>query len=300
MIDLHCHSTASDGRLSPSELVTRALERGLSALALTDHDTVGGLDEFHRAGKEKGLETISGVEVSATFPKGTMHILGLLIDPKHAGFREFLGKLAEGRKVRNPQIIDKLRELGMDITMAEVEAEAGLKDDGPGGGAVDKSVGRPHIASVLIRKGYAKDKQEVFDKLLAKGAPAYFSRFTASPEESIAQIHAAGGLAVLAHPPYLLKEENEVEMDSIVGGLKTMGLDGIEVLYSTHSPHQTHFIAGLAQKYDLAPSGGSDFHGEPAVKAGDVAIDLGVGKGNLKISDEILANLKRLQAVRNR
>jgi predicted metal-dependent phosphoesterase TrpH len=188
--------------------------------------------------------------------------------------------------------------MGMDITMEEVEIEAGMKDDGPGGGAVDKSVGRPHIASVLIRKGYAKDKQEVFDKFLAKGAPAYFSRFTASPEESIKQIHAAGGVAILAHPPYLLKEENDAEMDAIVGGLKAAGLDGIEVHYSTHTPKQTEFISGLAKKYSLLPSGGSDFHGEPAVKAGDVAIDLGVGKGNLRIPDEILENFKKLKASR--
>lgn len=291
-IDLHCHSTASDGRLSPTQVVEKAAGLGLKALALTDHDTVGGIEEFLKAGRSAGLETIPGVEVSAQFAKGTMHIVGLFVDPAHGEFRAFLKKLADGRKIRNPQIVKKLNEQGVQITMAEVEEEAGLRDDGPGGGAIDKSVGRPHIASLLIKKGYVKDKQEAFDKYLAKGASCYVTRFVASPKESIAMIHAAGGVAILAHPPYL-KADDDADMERIVGGLRAEGLDGIEVHYSTHTPEQTALCARLAEKYDLAPSGGSDFHGEPAGGRDGKTVELGTGIGrNLRIPYAVLENLK--------
>jgi len=291
-IDLHCHSTASDGRARPEELIAKAKAIGLRALALTDHDTVAGLEAFSAAGRASGIETVPGVEVSAESKKGTMHILGLLVNPAHASFKEFLGQLAAGRKVRNPQIVDKLCELGLKLTMEEVELEAGVKDDGPGGGAIDKSVGRPHIAAVLIKKGYVKDKQEAFDKYLAKGAPAYFSRFTASPEESIRQIHAAGGLAVLAHPHYL--SSDAAELEQLVGKLKEAGLDGIEVFYSTHTREQTALSQKLAQQFDLVPSGGSDFHGEQG-RSG-VSVELGSGiERNLAIPYSILEGLKARQ-----
>jgi len=298
-IDLHCHSTASDGRLAPEEVVALAVKKNLRALALTDHDTVGGIAAFQQAGAAAGLETIPGVEVSAEFTKGTMHIVGLFVDIGNASFLAFLKQLADGRKVRNPQIVNKLNELGMQITMAEVEAEAGIKDDGPGGGAIDKSIGRPHIAGVLIKKGYVKDKQDAFDKYLAKGAACYFSRFVASPAESIRQIHAAGGVAILAHPPYLMKQWDPVELETIVRDLKAAGLDGIEVHYSTHSPEQTRVIAELADKLGLVPSGGSDFHGEPAGGRGGKTVELGTGLGgNLAIPYAVLERLKAVRATR--
>jgi 3',5'-nucleoside bisphosphate phosphatase len=176
-IDLHCHSTASDGRLTPAQLVDMAKRHGLKALALTDHDTVAGLAMFHAAGRKRGLETVSGVEVSADFEKGSMHLLGLLVQTGSQEFRTFLKRLSDGRKVRNPQIIQKLNELGLAITMREVEAEAGIPPQGYGGGAIDKNVGRPHIATVLIRKGYVKTRQEAFDHFLGKGKAAYAPRF---------------------------------------------------------------------------------------------------------------------------
>ncbi|HYF51017.1 MAG TPA: PHP domain-containing protein [Planctomycetota bacterium] len=295
-IDLHCHSTASDGRLTPAQLVERAKQRNLRALALTDHDTVAGLGMFHQAGKKFGVETISGVEVSAEFAKGTMHMLGLFVDPQHQAFRAFLKKLAEGRKIRNPQIVAKLNELGMAITMEEVEAEAGVKDNGPGGGAIDKSIGRPHIAAVLIKKGYVRTKQEAFDKYLAKGASAYFPRFVASPQDSIEQIRSAGGLAILAHPPYL-KAESDAELDAIIKDLKDKGLDGIEVWYSTHTPQQTEVCFALAKKYELLATGGSDFHGEPARGGGIVDLGLGVN-GPLNIAYSTVEKLKERRASR--
>lgn len=291
-IDLHCHSTASDGRLTPAQLVDMAKHRGLSALALTDHDTVAGLAMFHDHGKKRGLDTISGVEVSADFEKGTMHILGLFVDPYHQEFRAFLKQLADGRKVRNPQIIAKLNDLGMKISMREVEQEAGMLDNGPGGGAIDKSVGRPHIAAVLIRKGYVASKQEAFDKYLAKGKPAYVERFVVTPAESIRQIHNADGLAILAHPFYL-KAESEPELDSIVSDLKNKGLDGIEVHYSTHTVEQRELAQKIAEKYGLLQSGGSDFHGEDG--RGGTRVDLGTG-----INNSLCVPLELLEKMRDR
>ena len=295
-IDLHCHSTASDGRLTPAQLVDMAKHRGLSALALTDHDTVAGLAMFHAHGKKRGLETISGVEVSADFEKGSMHILGLFVDTANQEFRAFLKQLSDGRKVRNPQIVNKLNDLGMDMTMREVEQEAGMADNGPGGGAIDKCVGRPHIAAVMIRKGFVANKQEAFDKYLAKGKPAYIPRFVATPAESIRQIHNAEGLAILAHPFYL-KAESEQEMEGIIGDLKEKGLDGIEVYYSTHTPDQKAHAAALAEKFDLLPSGGSDYHGEDG--RGGTRVDLGTGVNNtLHVPYEVLENIKTRRKIR--
>jgi 3',5'-nucleoside bisphosphate phosphatase len=295
-IDLHCHSTASDGRLTPQQVIEKAKSIGLKAIALTDHDTVAGLGSFHTAGKQHGIETISGVEISADYESGTMHIVGLFVDTQNQGFRAFLKQLAEGRKIRNPQIVNKLNALGMAITMEEVEEEAGIAGAGVGGGAIDKSIGRPHIAAVMIKKGYVKNKQEAFDKFLSKGQPAYITRFGASPEESINQIHSANGLAVLAHPHYL-KAADENEMDQIIGDLKKKGLDGIEVWYSTHTPEQTALCARLAAKHDLVPSGGSDFHGE--VGRSGKSVELGTGiAGGLNIGYEVLEKLKERRAKR--
>ena len=290
-IDLHCHSTASDGRLTPVQLIELGKKLELRAIALTDHDTVAGLRAFHDAGRAQGIETISGVEISAEYPRGTMHIVGLFVDTQSQALRSFLKKLSDGRKVRNPQIVNRLHELGLEITMQEVEEEAGCLDSGPDGSPGDnKSVGRPHIAAVMIRKGYVKTKQDAFDKFLAKGRPAYFTRFAATPEETIQEIHSAGGLAVLAHPPYL-KAKDEAELDGIVGELKSKGLDGIEVWYSTHTPEDTANSARLAAKYGLVSSGGSDFHGEAG--RGNTTCELGSGVGgNLCIPYAVLEKLK--------
>jgi predicted metal-dependent phosphoesterase TrpH len=294
-IDLHCHSTASDGRLTPQKLIELASQLQLRALALTDHDTVAGLRTFHDMGKAHGVETISGVEISAEYSRGTMHIVGLFVDTASQAFRSFLKNLSEGRKIRNPQIVQRLNELGMDITMQEVEEEAGCVDNGTGGGALDaKSVGRPHIAAVMIRKGFVKTKQEAFDKFLSKGRPAYFTRFAASPQETIEQIHSASGMAILAHPPYL-KARDEAELEHIVGDLKKDGMDGIEVYYSTHTPEETALCLRMATKFDLAVSGGSDFHGE--VGRGNTNVELASGvNNNVCIPYSVLEKLKERRA----
>jgi hypothetical protein len=223
-------------------------------------------------------------------------MLGLFVDSQNQLFRSFLKQLAEGRRVRNPQIIKCLNDLGMAITMDEVEAEAGVPNGGIASHPTGKSVGRPHIAAVLIKKGYVKTKQEAFDRFLAKGQPAYVSRFVASSEESINQIHSARGLAILAHPPYLLPKD-EAELESTVRDLKAKGLDGLEVYFSTHTADQTAMCLRVAKKLDLVISGGSDFHGE--LGRGGAVVELGAGvNNNLSIPYDVLATLKKRHASR--
>ena len=188
-IDLHTHTTASDGSLSPSELVKAAADARLLAVAITDHDTIEGVEEAAQAGSDIGIEVVPGVEVSAEYSPGQMHIVGLFIDHHNQELGTWLSGIQGGRDTRNPRIIARLQELGLPITMDEVVKVAG-----------EGSVGRPHIARVMVAKGFVDDTQEAFDKYLAKGAPAYFDRLRATPEDSIRRIHSAGGLAILAHP----------------------------------------------------------------------------------------------------
>jgi len=281
--------------LTPAQLVERAKHLGLKAVALTDHDTVAGLGLFQTAGQARDLETIPGVEISTDYPTGTMHLLGLLIDSQNQGFRAFLKQLADGRQVRNPQIVERLKQLGLAITMEEVEAEAGVSNAGiEGVGLSEKSIGRPHIAAVLIRKGYAESKQAAFDKYLAKGRPAYVPRFLASAEESINQIHSASGLAILAHPPYIMAKDDE-ELERIVGELKRKGLDGIEVYFSTHTREQTALCERLAREFGLVVTGGSDFHGD--LGRGGTRVELGSGVNDkLCVSYELVEKLKEYKA----
>ena len=275
-IDLHTHSTASDGSLSPLQLVRYAAEKKLRALALTDHDCVDGLDEAAAEGDRLGIEVIPSVELSADHSGGTMHILGFFVDRRHDGFCGRLRRLQEARRERNPKIIQKLQAQDLKITYEEVVAASG-------GG----QVGRPHFAKVLVQKGYVSSMQEAFERYLKKGAPGYVEKFRFSPKEAIAAIHEAGGVAVLAHP-FTLYKEPSAALDPLLETLSQSGLDGMEVIYSTYSQDQTRYYQEMAEKYHLLPSGGSDFHG--AHKPG---IDLGVGQGRLKIPFELLEPLRK-------
>ncbi|MBI3595634.1 MAG: PHP domain-containing protein [Nitrospirae bacterium] len=275
-IDLHTHSTASDGSLTPMELIRYAATKRLGALALTDHDCVDGLNEAVAEGERLGIEVIPAVELSADHPEGTMHVLGFFINRRHEGFCSRLRRLQEARKERNPKIVQKLQGLGLNITYDEVVAASG-------GG----QVGRPHFAKVLIQKGYVSSMHEAFERYLKKGAPGYVEKFRFSPQEAIAAIHEAGGVAVLAHPFTLYKEPSAM-LDPLLGVLAGNGLDGMEVVYSTYSEEQSRYYRELAEKYHLLASGGSDFHG--AHKPG---IDLGVGMGKLQIPFELLEPLRK-------
>ena len=275
LIDLHVHSAASDGSYAPAEVVRLAKEGGLSAFALTDHDTVEGLPEAVAAGAKLGVEVIPGVEVRARFPGGTMHILGLAIDYTNGHLDERLAVLQRARTERNPQIVAKLNALGIPITMARVEAISG-------GG----QVGRPHIARALLEAGYVDDLQEAFDKYLGWHRPAYVSKFRFPQEEAIAMIRDVQGVPVLAHP-FTLGLGSALALRKLLVELKKAGLAGLEVFYSDHTPEQEALYLKLARELGLLVTGGSDYHG-----ANKPEIALGRMPCQAKLTYELLTALK--------
>ena len=249
-VDLHCHSTASDGTFTPSDVVDLAVRSGLSALALTDHDTIGGVAEAAAAARTAGIDFLPGIEISCDVPKpATMHLLGYGVDPASPVLLELTRRLIEGRNDRNPRIIRKLNELGVAITMQELEAEAN-------GGVI----GRPHIAAILLRKGYVTSIKQAFDKYLAPGGAAYFDKERVSPEQAIILVKQSGGLPVLAHPSQL-RTENDAQLERMVKDLVDLGLVGLEVIHSDHDAAQVEKYSKLADRYGLLKTGGSDFHG---------------------------------------
>jgi predicted metal-dependent phosphoesterase TrpH len=247
-IDLHTHSSYSDGSLSPRQLVQLAKKRGLRAIALTDHDTVAGVEEALEAGKELGVEAVPGVEISAQYPPGTMHILGYYIRASHRELQGALKKLQQARAARNPKIIERLQGLGLKITTTEVLDLSGGQ------------VGRPHIARALVNRGYVSSIDEAFSRYLKKGAIAYVEKFRFPPEEAIAIIRRAGGIAVLAHP-FTLGMAQPDELSQLVHGLAEKGLEGIEVFYPGHTEEMAVIYEDVAKRLGLVCTGGSDFHG---------------------------------------
>lgn len=254
-IDLHAHTTASDGEHSPAALVAMAAEIGLTVLAITDHDTTAGVNEAIDAGKRLGMEVVPGIELSAEPPRtpsgarAQCHILGLLIDPDSSDLLDRLEEVVRNRNTRNQRIVDRMRlELGWDITLAEVEAAAG--------GDV---IARPHFAKVMVRKGYVASVREAFDTYLGKGGKAYVERERLTAAEAIGLIHRAGGVAILAHPNNLKMSPQEAE--DYIRELQDIGLDGIEARYNLHTPEDTARYLALAGRLGLRTSGGSDFHG---------------------------------------
>jgi 3',5'-nucleoside bisphosphate phosphatase len=273
-IDLHLHTTYSDGSHSPQEVIQFAHEAGVTALAITDHDTVESIPEAFTAGEAVGIEIISGIELSSQFEGRETHILGYFFDWQDATLQTRLISQRASRDQRNPRVVEKLNQLGLEISYEEVKNKAGAG-----------SVGRPHIAEVLVAKGYVNSTKEAFDRYLADGAPAYVVRESPDTHEAIAWIREAGGVPVLAHPHWTKRKGPElVEMCST---LKEAGLMGIEVFYSTHTKRQTSEYLELARKLDLLMTGGSDFHG--IAKPG---IYVGRGKGDLKVPDKLLEPLR--------
>ena len=249
-VDLHCHSTASDGTLAPADVVRLAKDSGLVAMALTDHDTVAGLAEAAEAARGLGIEFLPGIEISCEVPRpATMHVLGYGVDRESPPLKELTSQLIAGRDDRNPRIIAKLNELGVAITMEEAEAQAG--------GDV---LGRPHIAAVLLRKGYVSSIKQAFDKYLGQGGAAYFDRDRPSPRRGLELIRQAGGLPVLAHPVQL-RTENDAQLDRIIKDLVDVGLAGLETVHSDHDAGMVEKYGRLADRYGLLKTGGSDFHG---------------------------------------
>lgn len=281
LIDLHSHTTHSDGSATPFELIGQAREAGASAIAITDHDTVTGLGEGRAAAAELGIEFIDGIEISAEYSPGTMHILGYFIDPTATNFNAVLAQLREARERRNPQIAEHLQALGFDIAYEEVERLAG-----------NKVVGRPHFARLLVERGYAASIQDAFNRFLGKGAAAYVEKARLSPAASVSLIHEAGGVAVLAHP-YQLKLASVEDVERLIVELAALGLDGIEAIYSRHSQDERQAYARLAERHGLLVTGGSDYHGT-------YKPDLSIvrGKGDLAVPYELLDEIRRRAAAR--
>jgi predicted metal-dependent phosphoesterase TrpH len=255
-VDLHCHSTASDGTFAPADVVRLAKESGLSALSLTDHDSIGGIAEASAEAGRLGLDFISGIEISCEYPHpGTMHILGYGVDPSSPTLLALTTTLLEGRDNRNPKIIEKLREHGVAITMEEVEVEAKAT-----GANSNKPIGRPHIAAILLRKGYVSSIKQAFDKYLAPGGLAYFDKERLTMAQAMERIIGSGGLPVLAHPVQL-RTENDAQLERVVKDLVDLGLAGLEVIHSDHDAALVEKYTALAGRYNLLKTGGSDFHG---------------------------------------
>ncbi len=261
-IDLHMHSSASDGTFSPSETAELARTEGLCAAALTDHDTVDGVAEFIKACRAEGIEGIAGVEMSASYKK-EMHIVGLFVDENNAELCEKLEKLRAARETRNRRMISLIREQGFDIGEDDILSQKH--------GATFANTGRAHIALAMVKKGYAKSTGDAFSKYLKKGAPCYVERETYSPEETIRIIKNAGGTAILAHPVYI--SESRVKLYALMSRLKEYGIDGMECYYNCFSEEYSLMCADICDELGLVRSGGSDFHGQnkPSVRMGAVS-----------------------------
>lgn len=244
-IDLHTHTTASDGAFPAAELVRRAVEAGIGTLAITDHDTVAGLPEAREAARMWGVRIIPGVEFGTTIDSTEVHMLGYLFDENHPELCAQLESLREGRLGRGRRMVEKLEEAGINVPWERVEAFA-----------VGGSVGRPHVAQALIEAGYAASVDEAFDLYLAQGRPGFVERTGITPEECISLLHRAGGIAVLAHPSWLGDD-----FEPILKRLVAAGLDGMEAYYGSYEPALVDMLVGIARQHNLVPTGGSDFHG---------------------------------------
>ena len=279
-IDLHVHSIRSDGTMTPKELVDYAVSKGLKAMALTDHDTVDGIDEIMEYAKDKPVEIIPGIEYSTQYNERDVHIVGLFIDHKAPVFLAYLARLRQSRIDRNHKLCANLRSAGIDITYEALLAAF-----------PDAVITRAHYAKFLLDKGYVKSRDEAFERYLGDHTPYFVHREKVTPEEVIDVTRRAGGIPVLAHPTlYGLGSE---QLDLLIRRLKAAGLMGIETYYSTYSPSEEKKIKALADKYGLLPSGGSDFHGEN--KPG---LDLATGYGRLYIHEEVLAQMRRARETK--
>ena len=284
-IDLHVHSTFSDGSETTEKLVKLAAEAKLAAFALTDHDTTDGYKSLYEAAskhnvgipKEDQLEVLPGVEISAAYKNKDIHILGLLVDPNDSEFNALLKAAEKARISRNIKMIENLKSAGIPISYEEIVASA-----------PDSIITRAHFGKYLVEKGIVNDYPSAFEKYLGDNTPYYVARKFTSPKDAIEGIIKAGGVPVLAHP--IIYRLPIPDLEALVDTLITYGLRGIETLYSSHSKQDENYVRGLAKRKRLVITGGSDFHGKPKP-----AINLGIGRGNLRIPYSILENLREEQ-----
>lgn len=249
MIDLHLHTIASDGGCTPTELVERAAAAGVTAMAVTDHDTTAAVAEAQVAARARGIEAISGIEITAVEAGRDVHLLGYFIDPDDAQLAAFLSRQRAQRIARVEAVCDRLTELGMPIDIVPLLAQAR-----EGGG---RSIGRPQIARAMVAAGHVADIREAFDRWLATGRPAFVPRSGASPEEVITLVRGAGGLTSLAHP-------GQTAIDPRIAAYCLAGLDAIEVYHPDHDEASTEKYRQLASRLMVLVTGGSDFHGDPS------------------------------------
>ncbi len=283
-IDLHIHTTASDGLDTPHQVVQKAKTIGLAAIAITDHDTVQGVSEAVTSGKKNGLEIIPGVEISCLWKAHRVHLLGYFIDIHHPGLTDLLDRMRRGREARMPKMLEKLQHFGIEVDQEEVEKEA-----------KGESTGRPHLARVMLRYGYVSTLEEAFEKYLAYGRPAYVDRPRPTIEQGIKSILKASGVPVIAHPLVI-----NVPLAEMLAKLTQLQIQGVEYYY----PYQ--FVSGqpqkwyeqiqpllnqlkhLARKHNLILTGGSDYHGNTESKA---------SLGEVKVPIRILTNLRKRHQV---
>lgn len=278
-IDLHVHSTASDGTLTPSEILAMGVRLGLKAIAITDHDTLAGSAAAISQGIPSTLQFLTGIEISAAAPPGfqsdgSIHILGYGFDLGNARLASLLDGLRTAREDRNPKIISRLNALGMDLHADELRPIVG-----------SGVAGRPHIAQLMVKKGLADSIDDAFDRFLSKGRPGYVGKYRVPMADAIGAINDAGGIAVLAHP-YLNDLKGDDAFEPFLQALISMGLGGIEAIYPDHPETATTEYCRLARKHDLVITGGTDFHGE--VTPG---IQLGTGEGSFHVPYSIYETL---------
>jgi len=270
-VDLHTHTVASDGVLTPATLVAVAAGAGVGVLSVCDHDTTNGVEAAIASGPAHGVEVWPGVELSCDTDAGEVHMLGYFIDHRSQWLQSLLAKLREGRTRRAEHMLDLLAAVGIQVPFARVQT---LADGG--------AIGRPHVARALVEAGHARTINDAFDRYLGRHAPAYVGRMKVTPAHAVEIIRAAGGLAVLAHPGWGVPDDS-------IPPLVEAGVEGIEVYYPEHTPAQTEHYAMLAREYRLLPTGGTDFHG------GEAAIR---GPGSQYVPDDVVPALRAAAAGR--
>jgi predicted metal-dependent phosphoesterase TrpH len=274
-VDLHTHSNRSDGSDEPADLIRKAAAKNLTAIALTDHDTLEGVNEARRAAEGLPIELVAGVEISCEWVSGAMHLVVLFLEPGSGPLQDRLSELQASRAERNYRIADRLRHLGIDISMDEVAEESRVG-----------VVGRPHFAAVLVRKGVVADIPTAFNEYLGNRAPAYVPRLRLVPEEAIGLARAAGGVPILSHP-HTLGHTSADEFSATYHRLTAAGLIGIDAYYGDYTPDEREELVAVARSFGLIPSGGSDYHG--SYKEG---LELGSGWGDLEVPDSVLERLR--------
>lgn len=278
MIDLHTHTNESDGTYTPFELVDSAVALGLEALAISDHDTLAGYDQALPRAQEKGLDLVCGIELSTKSNGKTVHLLGyFLAQPPSGGFRDWLAEMQATRRDRNRRMAERLRSLGIDITIEEVEKKG------------RSLTGRPHFARLMLEKGYVSSIQQAFDEYLDESAKGYVDREEPELSASIQRLRAAGGISSIAHP-VRLGYRDPGKLRTLVGEMRDAGLGALECYHSDHKAHDVEQYLGLTREFELGVTGGSDFHGDAKPN-----VRLGVGTGNLNIPRSVLDHLREIR-----